>query len=305
MSEDSIVIIGSGAVACVFAARLSAAGIFVKMLASWQEAVIAIRKNGVRLISPDGSEQAYPAEIVTDPYALGSVMHAIVLVKSWQTVRAAEQLTCCLAADGIVLTLQNGLGNEEILGEALGYERVAAGISVLGASLVAPGQVRTTGNEEVKVVEHQKLAFIIYALEKANIRVAQSREITPILWGKLVANLAINPLSAILQCKNGDLLTNPDAKYILEKLANEASEVAQALQIRLPYDDPVENVRRIIRKTPDNLSSMLQDRLRNAPTEIEAITGSLLKYAQIAGVDALVNQTIYQLMKAIIAVGKA
>ncbi|NIP16740.1 MAG: 2-dehydropantoate 2-reductase, partial [Xanthomonadales bacterium] len=110
---DSILIVGTGALACLFAARLAAQGVDVTMLGTWREGLAALRMYGVTIVQPDGKQTSYPVNVVdqTDP-CVGS-KYALVLVKSWQTRRAAKQMADCLNEDGVALTLQNGLGNYE------------------------------------------------------------------------------------------------------------------------------------------------------------------------------------------------
>ena len=118
--KQPILIAGTGALATLFAARLSAAGYPVTMLGSWKNGLRALRKNGARLVDADGVEHAYPVEVTSNPANCKRARYALVLVKSWQTERVAGQLADCLAEDGLALTLQNGMGNRELLAATLG-----------------------------------------------------------------------------------------------------------------------------------------------------------------------------------------
>src|SRR5574341_314120 len=137
-----ILIVGTGALATLFASRLTQAGCRVIMLGTWPEGIRALRENGARLVDANGSEQTFRVSIADDPKTCRGIKHALVLVKSWQTERAARQLTECLAEDGLAVTLQNGLGNREILAERLGATRVALGTTTTGATLLGPGLVK-------------------------------------------------------------------------------------------------------------------------------------------------------------------
>ena len=125
---DSILIIGTGALASLFAAKLAAKGTAVTMLGTWREGLAALRQHGVMLVQADGSQLSFPVNATDDPKECKGAKYAIVLVKSWQTERAAKQLAECLTKDGVALTLQNGLGNQEALAKELGEERVALGL---------------------------------------------------------------------------------------------------------------------------------------------------------------------------------
>ncbi|MCB0246109.1 MAG: 2-dehydropantoate 2-reductase, partial [Anaerolineae bacterium] len=126
-----VLIVGSGALASFFAARLAATDASVTMLGGWPEGVAALQTRGVCLVDANGGERCFPVRVTADPSSCRPASHALVLVKSWQTARAAEQLAACLAADGIALTLQNGWGNRETLQAQLGMARVAAGVTTL------------------------------------------------------------------------------------------------------------------------------------------------------------------------------
>ncbi len=300
MNPETVLIIGSGAMACLFAARLSAGGVPVKILGSWPEGIQALQHKGVSLSLPDGRTSTYPVQAFTDPAEIGKVNLALVLVKSWQTERAAQLLNRCLSADGVALTLQNGMGNRETLAEILGAERVALGIATVGAHLLSPAHVRFAGEGEIFAGEHTRLPPLIESLRRAGFRVEVVPDPDSLLWGKLVINAAINPLAALLQVPNGGLLERPTARSLMINLAREAASVAAALRIPLPYDNPVQTVQEIARRTAANFSSMLQDVRRGAPTEIDAISGAVVRAGEQVDVPTPLNQTMWLLIKALI-----
>lgn len=139
--QEHILIIGTGALGTLFAARLAQAGYNVTMLGTWQAGLVALRSNGVRLVDANGNEQTFKVQVTDNPRECVGTKYAIVLVKAWQTERAAHQLKECLADDGLVLTLQNGLGNYETLIQSLGLNRVALGSTTTGATLLGAGVV--------------------------------------------------------------------------------------------------------------------------------------------------------------------
>jgi 2-dehydropantoate 2-reductase len=204
--NDSLLIVGTGALACLFAARMAAAGIQVTLLGTWPEGLAALRTHGVRLAEADGSTSAYPVRVIDDPIDCQGAPFALVLVKSWQTERAAAQLAACLAPDGLALTLQNGLGNREKLAAALGRSRVALGVTTMGATLMGPGRVRPGGEGTLSLGTHPGLNPLAHLLERAGFTVEIVPEADDLLWSKLVINAAINPLTALLRVPNGELL---------------------------------------------------------------------------------------------------
>ena len=297
--NDNILIVGTGALGTLFAARLTQAGYVVSMLGTWKEGIEALRIKGARLIDPNGTEHQFEVHATDDPRECAGAKHALVLVKAWQTERAAEQLKECLAEDGIAVTLQNGLGNYETLTQSLGVKRVALGTITIGATLFGPGLVKAAGDGNISMERNPAIDPIEAALRSAKFNVQFVEEARSILWGKLVINAAINPLTALLRVTNGELLNRPSARDMMEALAGEAAQVAKAEGIELPFNDPVAAAEEVARKTAINRSSMLQDVLRNAPTEIDAICGAVVKTAQKHGIDVPANWACWNLIKAL------
>src|SRR5215216_661534 len=299
MMKENILIVGTGALASLFAGRLAQAGHSVMMLGTWKEGLNAIRAKGIRHIDSDDRETQFNVHVTDDPRECIGVKHALVLVKAWQTERAAAQLGECLAADGLVVTLQNGLGNRETLIQSLGLKRVALGVTTAGAALLGPGVVKAGGEGPISIERHPALGPLAEALTSANFQVNIVDDALSLIWGKLVINSAINPLTALLRIKNGELLERPSAREIMGQLARETAQAAHAEKIMLPFNDPAEAAEEVARKTATNQSSMLQDVLRGAPTEIDAICGAVVKTAQKYGLEAPANLACWQLIKAL------
>lgn len=296
---DNILIVGTGALATLFAARLTQAGYSVSMLGTWKEAIEALRTNGARLLDANGIEHRFEVHATDDPHEYVGARYALVLVKSWQTERAAAQLKECLSEGGLAVTLQNGLGNYETLVESLGVERVALGTITVGATLLGPGLVKAAGDGNISIERNQAFGPIEAALKSAKFNVQIVEDAKSIVWGKLVINAAINPLTALLRVTNGELLNRPSARDMMSTLACEVAQVAKAEGIELPFQDPIAAAEEVARKTAVNRSSMLQDVLRIAPTEIDAICGAVVKAAQKHGIDVPANWACWNLIKAI------
>jgi 2-dehydropantoate 2-reductase len=145
---------------------------------------------------------------------------------------------------------------------------------------------------------HARINTIESKLRKAGFAIQKLADITSLLWGKLVINAAINPLTALLRVTNGKLLDRPAIQELFVAAACEAAAVAAAQGINLPYPDPVLAVTEIARKTATNRSSMLQDLLRGTPSEIDVINGAIVQAGERVGVPTPVNQILWQLVRA-------
>ncbi len=292
MKTAPVLILGTGALGTLFGARLASTGIPVLVLGTWQAALAALNAHGARLSSPDGRILTGGLRAVEDPRQCRQIRYALVLVKSWQTARAAQQLAACLPADGLALTLQNGLGNDRLLAEVLGAGRVAVGVTTTGAALLSPGLVQDGGSGQIDLGEHARLEPLASLLAEAGFPVHIHADVRGLQWGKLAVNTAINPLTALENVPNGDLLLRPKLRRWMRLTALETGRVANALGIQLPFDDPAEAAQETARRTARNFSSMLQDLRRGAPTEIEAINGAVVRAAQSANLPAPRNRAL-------------
>jgi 2-dehydropantoate 2-reductase len=300
--SSDLLIVGTGALACLFASRLSAAGFRIAMLGSWRNGLTALQEYGVRLVDPNGNEHSYPVLATDDPKKCKGAGLALVLVKAWQTEKAALQLDKCLTDDGLAVTLQNGLGNIESLARVLdkkgGQRRTAIGVTTTGATLLGPGLVRAGGEGVISLERQPGIAPLENAMKSAGFHVEISDATESLVWGKLLVNAAINPLTAILRVPNGALLERPPARELMAELALETAAVCRAEKITLPFPDPVAAVEEVVRKTASNRSSMLQDVLRGAPTEIDAISGAVVMHGERTDVPTPASLLCWKMVKA-------
>lgn len=292
-----VTILGTGAMGCLFGARL-AEHAEVILLGTWREAIAAIRARGIVLHEPGRDQQCLVRATDRAEECLGSDL-VLVLVKAWQTREAARRAAIALAPSGLALTLQNGLGNREELERTLGSDRTGLGVTTLGATLLAPGEIASGGEGSVSLALHRRVEPVRTLFSQAGVPVQVQEDIESLLWGKLVINAAINPLAALLHKRNGELLESPDARSLMQALAQEAARVAQAAGIALPYTDPIAQAEATALRSSSNYSSMLQDVERHRPTEIDAISGSVVAQADSLGLEAPLNRTMWRLVRAL------
>jgi 2-dehydropantoate 2-reductase len=203
-----------------------------------------------------------------------------------------------LHPDGLAITLQNGIGNRLTLACRLGEERTALGITTYGASLLGPGRVRPGGDGQIVLTSPQVTRPVGSVLEGAGFEVEYTDDASALQWAKLLINAAINPLTALLDVTNGELLQRPSARALMTASALETATVASVMDIQMPFANPVAAVEEVAHRTAANRSSMLQDIQRSAPTEIDAINGAIVKAGEESGVPTPVNRTLWLLIKA-------
>jgi 2-dehydropantoate 2-reductase len=285
-----VILFGTGAMACFFGARLSPAA-HVTLVGTWTEGIEAIRQHGILVEDFRGSRTVQ----VQAEYIGARLMPAdlaIILVKSWQTERIARHVPEYLKPDGIAISLQNGLGNLELLGS-----RAFPGATSEGATLLGPAHVRLGGSGPTSIVAPAWVAEVL-ASGGFDCRCCSPDSAAGLLWGKLSVSCGINALTALLRIPNGALLNRPDATSLMVRAALECAGVAQALGIELLFADPAAQVRDVAKRTAANQSSMLQDLLRGAPTECDAINGAVVREAGKLGMTAPVNEMLWQLVRA-------
>ncbi len=172
------------------------------------------------------------------------------------------------------------------------------GITTTGATLLGPGLVRAGGDGVISIERNQALGPLEAALRSANFNLHIVNDAKSLIWGKLVINAAINPLTALLRIPNGELLSHPNARKVMASLARETAEVAMAENVNLPFSNPVSAAEDVARKTATNHSSMFQDVRRGAPTEIDAICGAVTRRAEVHGISTPYNRACWQLVRA-------
>lgn len=296
-----VAIIGIGAMGSLFAARLHASCDLV-MCGDWPEQVESVRRTGLTLIDQRNHATQHQVRIADDVSEVGRVDLAIILVKSHKTEQAAALAEQILLSDGLVLTLQNGLGHAEKIAAVVAPVRVILGSTAHGAMLVQPGVVRHAGVGLTHITRPDSWTpgfdRLLQLFEHAQIEIAVVDDVRSVLWSKLVINAGINPLSALLRVTNGYLAEDSHARQLMMQAAEEAAQVARAQNIPLDYANAGQCALEVARATADNHSSMLQDVLRGAPTEIEAITGALVACGEKLNVPTPVNALLLRLMRA-------
>ncbi len=296
-------IVGPGAMGCLFAAYLSKAGVDICLIDKDKERSAKISQQGIIVEGVSGNWQAN-VKVITDIQQLGLLDLIILCVKSYDTKTAATQIKPLVGENTLVLTLQNGIGNIEIIGEIVGQDKVIAGVTNLGSTLINNGHIRHAGMGETLIGKLDgKLPAQMRSLREIFNRVSLdtriSRDIKSLLWSKLVINAGINPLTAITRLNNGHLIQLEPARKIMREAVTEALKVIKRKRIKLIFDDPLAKVEAVCEATASNESSMLQDVLRKKRTEIDFINGVIVRLGQELGVLVPVNSLLVDLVKTI------
>jgi 2-dehydropantoate 2-reductase len=205
----------------------------------------------------------------------------------------------------MALSLQNGIGNLEQMAEFVGLERLLAGVIIAGVTLLDWGRIRPAGQGPIILgippgsqVRPAELQSLLGLFNQAGFVCREAGDIIGALWDKLMLNIGINPLTALIRVANGDLLTVPEAWDLAAAAVQEGAAVARALNITLSAD-PLARLRQVCQATAANHSSMLQDVLAGRPTEIAALNGQIVTKGQDRGIPTPINAILTQLIRAV------
>jgi 2-dehydropantoate 2-reductase len=286
---------------CLFAARLSKAGFHVTLLDYIEERAKQINEQGILV---EGVTGEYTVKVPTVTRDLPSSPDMVLIcVKSYKTRQASENIKAWLPAKAVVVTLQNGLGNVEILEQVFGKKRTLGGVTSEGATLLGPGKIKHAGQGETIIGPagdpNGPAENLVSAFKQADFKAESVDNVTDLIWGKLIVNVGINALTAITRLKNGRLPEVPGTRLVLKEAVKEAVAVAAAKNIQIPYPDPLGRVMQVCEATAGNMASMLQDVLKEKETEVDAINGAIVREGEALGIATPVNLTLTSLVHAI------
>jgi 2-dehydropantoate 2-reductase len=252
-----------------------------------------------------GHAEIVPIDRTKAPLREGTTADAaVVCVKTHGTEWAADVARRVLVPDGVALTIQNGLGNYEVLHAAVG-DRAAVGVIYVGARLDENGALHATGAGRVEVgwprstISYARMDALAAALRQGGMTVTLLGDPWPSVWRKLATNAAVNSVSALLDLTNADLLANPPAAMLADGIAREVARVATASGVAMNEDAAAAWWREMASLTGTNRSSMLQDVKAKRPTEIDAICGAVQREGARHGVATPLNQSMTLLVSSL------
>lgn len=298
---DRVAILGSGAMGSMFGGRMAERGIDVTLLDVWDDHVQAINEDGLRLVSPEGTERTIDVPASTDPSSIEAVDLVVVFVKGTQTKTAMADAAALWETDPDVLTLQNGLGNPEIIAESVPSANVLAGVTGQGATLLGPGHVKHAGEWPTTIgayfdASDERVAAIADLLRAGGFETDVTDDIHTDIWEKVCVNIGLTGPSALSRARVGTVAGTDPARRLVRAAVREVVDVAAAEGYDL-RDDIVEYVIDVGEATAENKSSMLQDVEAGRETEIERLHGEVVRRGEVADVAVPVNRTIADLVR--------
>lgn len=300
-----ICILGAGALGSTFGAWLSEAGHETWLLNRSNAHIAAVARDGLDIETANGRRRVQVRAAVSAE-AVGLVDLVVVLVKSFATAEAMRQALALVGPETLVLSLQNGLGHEELLAEIVGPERVIAGKTYVGGVLLGPGRIRSgVAGKQTLIGELDgqltpRVQAVAEAFAGAGLATTVSANIRGTLWDKLQVNVATGALTGITQLTYGQLYSEPLLRDTALQAVAEAIAVARAAGIELGLQEP-EAAWQLAREglAPSFKTSMLQSLQRGSITEIDFINGAVVRLGQQYRVPTPVNATLVACIKGI------
>ena len=303
--KPRIAVVGAGAMGCLFGGLLAEGGLDVTLIDVWQEHVDLINRDGLRMLGY-GGDRSISVRATTHPGDLEPMDVMFVQCKAPYTKDAVGRVLHLLREDSVAISFQNGLGNEENIGEVTGMERVLGGVTAQGAAVEGPGAVRNFGNLPTHIGEmgggiSERAERIAAALDRAGLQTSAVADVRQAIWKKLLANIAISPTSAIANMTIKQVFAVPELRETAFEALDEAVEVARAEGIDLNAAETREVIDQIAgpEGTGDNKSSLCVDILNRRPCEVDVISGAVVRLGREHGIPTPVNKTLVAAIKAL------
>ena len=293
-----IVIIGAGAMGSIYAALLADAGNEVAAVDLWEDHIKVIQRSGLRVDGASGDRVVRNIQAATSTAGITQCDLAIIATKASGVGSAAAVAQATLAENGVIVTIQNGLGAGERIARYIPHEKIILGVAGgFGASIKAPGHAHHNGMELIRLGEmcggvSSRVKTIADVWSAAGFKVKVFEDINQLIWEKFICNVTFSAPCTVFRCTLGELMADEFAWPIALGCARDAYSAAKAKNVSLSFNDVDAYVTAFGAKMPDARPSMLQDHLAGRVSEIDAINGMVPIVAQSTGLTAPYNEVI-------------
>lgn len=295
-----ICVIGCGAVGSIFAAHLARLeGVEVYAYDVWKEHVAAIGQKGLRLSG--AADFVVRLQATTNPGEIPPCDYGIMATKSIHTRVAIQEAAGIFDENSAVCSVQNGVGNEEILAEHVRF--VIRGTTFPAGHVIEPGHVgydikgdTWIGPFEPSHTPMKRVKELADTLTRAGLNTIGLEDARGAQWTKLIFNASTNPVGALTRLHHGAATFFPPTGELFSALIAEGEAVARAHGIQLD-GDPRELVRKGATAPGKHKASMLQDVLAGRPTEVDFMNGAIVEWGKKAGVPTPLNKAMWGLVK--------
>ena len=293
-------VIGTGGVGGYFGGMLAKSGEDVWFTARGGH-LAAMQVHGLRVLSTGGGFHIPPGRITGKPAEIGPVDVVLFCVKSYDTVSAAQELAPLLTNETIIISLQNGVDNEEKIQQTVSTGTVFGGVAYIYSTITSPGVVSETGGPK-KIVfgpltecdgDSPRAKKTLDAMLAAGINATLTEDIATALWKKFVFISAVGGMTALTRLTLGEILAVDVSRALLADAMREGVAVARALNISIE-DEYLDTVFETLKKFDNNSrSSLYYDLVHEKPMEIDALSGTIVRYGEKLRMATPIHATIY------------
>jgi 2-dehydropantoate 2-reductase len=296
-----IAVYGTGGIGGYFGGRLARAGIDVHFLARGEH-LRAMQERGleVRSVKGDFHVQVSATDRIDE---IGACDYVLLCVKSFDTEDAAQAIKPLIESETAVVSLQNGVDNEEKLAGEIGWQHVMGGAAYVFSTIADPGVIEQSGGPASIVfgewdgAESARANELLQLFHKAEIDAKLSDDIKSVLWSKFAFICAQAGTTAAIRLPIGDIRSVPESLELFRQLNEEVRAVAEAEGITLPPDSADQAVALAQRLEPDAFSSLHYDMSHGKRMELEALHGTVVRKAQANGIPVPMSEAIYAILK--------
>jgi 2-dehydropantoate 2-reductase len=307
LDKPKVVVVGAGAMGSLFGGLLAQGGLDVALVDVWNEHVDAINRDGLRLVG-HGGDRTIRLRATTDPSSLREADVVLFQCKAFANEAAARSVLHIVHGSTVVISFQNGLGNEETLARILGESRVVAGLTAQGAIVVSAGVVRNFGDLPTYIGElaggpSERTSAIAATFTRHGLPTVASDDIKKLKWQKLLGNASLGAVSAATDMTSAQMVAIPELRAVILRALDETAAVARACGVALTEDDKHAIFDKLTRTdgggTGASKSSMATDIAQRRRTEIDTIHGSVARLGRERGVPTPTLDTMIAIVKAL------
>ncbi len=296
-----IAVIGAGAMGSIYGGHLSLQN-EVWLVDTNPEVVRTINEKGITL-EEGGEDHIYRPNAVTDTAGLPEMDLVILFVKALFSRSALDGNRCLIGKNTYLLTLQNGSGHEDILGEFVPAERIIIGTTedqgtVLGMAHIRHGGTGGTNLGMLCPDAEGILPKLKETLDACGFRGKIHENIQQLIWNKLFVNVALSAVTAVLNVKMGFIAENPNALALSKQLLHEAVETAHAMGLEADEEHLLQEIIDTSKRVPDGITSICADLSAGRRTEVDTISGSVVRAARKYGVQVPAHEFLVNMVHA-------
>ena len=302
--KPKVAVLGAGAMGSLFGSQLAEGGLDITLIDIWREHVDAINGGGLRVVGHRG-EHRVKVTATTDPASCGAADVVLVQCKAASTTAAVRNALDAglFHDDSVAISFQNGLGNEEMIAEVIGAERVLGGVTAQGASIEGPGCIRSYADLPSQIGQmeggvSERATAIARVFSEHGLETTPSRHIRHDIWKKLMVNVGVSAMSGITNLTIGAAIAIPWLRRMCYGAVAEAVPVAQADGVPMSHEESREVLDLVTGPggTGGNKSSLCVDILNRRPTEIDVINGAVVARGERYGIETPINATLVALV---------